>query len=390
MAELHHLFILSTPTQTVITEGPPDSDLEVPPYSLIEVAPNSDGTQIKNIQCVYIFGMQDSDSLYRAYDNPTISDMITGDGHCRNLLQKILYCIKDDVDTECESPQQLVNGFVAGIATTMLAYCMAKYDPSDVGDPYYPIEIILPDEARASESEVDLLTESMYDHYNQGAKIVLFSGMASIGSQWAKEIISFWDTWGHCFDAGHSYDCSESIYRATSSCLQYLISSDNHHAVRSNMAKCMENHASTQIARICEAKNKFGGSVDSMIEEHCNKLQNMYVEMATELEDIKSSAYEDVTHQSSAAMDMIEHGSHAAKDKLIKDQEAVVAKMKSQLASYTENLKADLKETIRKIVETKVKSYITDSVSRIDTSDMYSRRLSRLEERLKNLESGQC
>lgn len=389
MVTIQHLFVLSSPTQTLITEGPPDSDLEVPPYSLLEIIPNEDGSEISRIQCVYMFGMQDSDSLYRAYDDPKIGEMIiNGDSHCRTLLDKIVYCIKDDIDSDDDSSQQkMVNEFIAGVVITMFAYCMAKYDPADVGNPYYPIDIILPNEARAVDSETVLLTESMYDHYSYSAKIVLYSGLASIGSQWSKQIISFWDTWGHCFSVGSAYDCSESMYRAITSCIQYMITNNNQHTLKSNIAKCLENHASTQIARICNAKEKFGGNVDDIITEYTNKLQNLYVDMATELEDIRSTAYEDVTRQSEAAMGMIEDRTRDAKDKMCKDQEAVVSKMKHELSVYSENLKADLNETIRRIVETKVNSYVSEAMCRIDTSKMYTKRLSSLEMRIKALES---
>jgi len=389
MVTLQHLFVLSSPTQTLITEGPPDGDLEVPPYSLLEVIPSEDGSEISKIQCVYMFGMQDSDSLYRAYDEPKISEMIAnGDASCMSLLDKIVYCIKEDTDSDDDSSQQeMVNEFIAGIVITMFAYCMAKYDPADVGNPYYPIDIILPNEARAVDSETVLLTESMYDHYSHGAKIVLYSGLASIGSQWSKQIISFWDTWGHCFNVGSAYDCSESMYRAITSCIQYMITNDNQHTLKSNIAKCLENHASTQISRICDAKEKFGDSVSGMIDDYTNKLQNLYVEMSTELEDIKSSAYEDVTRQSEAAMGMIEDRSRDAKGKMCKDQDAVVSKMKHELSVYSENLKSDLNTIIRDIVETKVKSYVNEAMCRIDTSGMYTKRLLSLESRIKALES---
>lgn len=392
MVTIPHLFVLSSPTQTLITEGPPDSDLEVPPYSLLEIIPNEDGSDVHKIQCVYMFGMQECDSLYRAYDNPNITEMVVNVGpHCRSLLDKIIYCIKEDVDTDDDSSQQkLVNEFVAGVVITMFAYCMAKYDPADVGNPYYPIDIILPNEARAVDSETVLLTESMYDHYSHSAKIVLYSGLASIGSQWSKQIISFWDTWGHCFGVGSAYDCSESMYRAITSCIQYMITNNNQHTLKSNIAKCLENHASMQIARICDAKEKFGGSVDGMIDEYMNKLQNLYVEMSTELEDIRSTGYEDVTRQSEAAMGMIDDRTRDAKDKMRKDQEAVVSKIKHELSVYSDNLKADLNETIRRIVESRVKSYVNEAMCRIDTSEMYTRRLSSLESRIRALESRDC
>lgn len=109
--------------------------------------------------------------------------------------------------------------------------------------------------------------------------------------------------------------------------------------------------------------------------------------MSTELEDIKSSAYEDVTRQSEAAMGMIEDRSRDAKGKMCKDQDAVVSKMKHELSVYSENLKSDLNTIIRDIVETKVKSYVNEAMCRIDTSGMYTKRLLSLESRIKALES---
>ena len=371
MAQIHHLFVISTPTQTSVTEGPPDSNLEVPPYSLLEVIPNSDGTEIKKIQCMYVFGLDDSDSLYRAYDKPNIHDMITG-GVGRNLLQKIIACIKSEADLSDEDEQDLLNSFVAGIVITMFAYCAARYDACDVGDPYYPIEIILPDEARAVDSEVELLTESMYEHYSQGAKVVLFTDVITIGSQWAKEITSFWNNWGHCFDSGPTYDCMDSMYRAVTSCLQYLVSSKYHQTgdPSSHIAKSMENHASLQIARMCEAKEKFGCSVDVVVAEHHKKLTKLYDDMVSELDEVRVTAYEDVTSQSTAALDSIETGACAAKAKLIKDQEALLAKLQSQLAVHanelTENLKSELKVAVKQLVDQKLERYIERAVERVD------------------------
>ena len=377
MTTIKHLFIISSPTETHILDRVPKSDLEVPPYSLLEVIPNNDGTQVKKIQCAYIFGLDESESIYRAYDKPDIYKMITVDvGHARTLLHKLIACVKLESDTDSSDPemeQTLVNQIMAGITMTMFAYSMAKYDPCDVGDPYYPIEVILPDEARATESEVDLLTDSMFEQFNQACRVVLFSDVLCIGRQWAKEIVAFWNNWGHCFEPGSSYESMDTMFRATTSCLQYLIESKDHlnnGGHRGQMAKTLENHASSQIARMCEAKEKLGCSVDSIFAQHQTKLKQTFDNIIGELDELRVTSFNDVTQQSELAISTLETMMTEAKTNLVASEETLKAKLHSQLSMHVAEIirqaELELKESLKKVIAEKLDKYVARAVKQVD------------------------
>ena len=371
MATIRQLFIISSPTETQILDHVPRSDLEVPPYSLIEIIPNDDGTNIEKIQCAYIFGIEESESVYKSYRDPNIYSMITpGTGHARHLLAKILACIDMESESTVDS-QGLVDQFSVGIAITLFTYSMAKYEPCDIGNPYYPIDLMLPDEIKASESEVELLTESMFEHFEQAGKLIISSDILCIGKQWVKEIISFWTNWGHCFEPGCSYESFETMYRATCSYLEYMMQtkqqaiSNGHH-----MAKTIENHASCQISRMCEAKEKFGSSIQTIIETNHSEVRKKFDDALSEIDELRSETFVDVTRQSEAAISALTAIVEKAKKDLDSQEAALKAKLQSCMSMYinelTNRAESQLKEYLKELVNDKLDRYVERAVKNVE------------------------
>lgn len=288
------------------------------------------------------------------------------DDTATDLLEKITMCIEKD--GKVDDLQDQTNQFIIGIAVTIFTYNMVKYDASSVGNPFYPIEVVLPEETRAVESETELLTRNVFRHFHQICKASMFIDSPIIGKEWCKIINNFWTQWSHCFEIGISYDSMETMFCAAANCLQYVVNKNGGHDRQTLFS--LENQANVQIARMCEVREKIGTSVDDITKVYEDKITDKFESLLMDLDELRSDAFSDVSRQSITAIDRVESIVSKAQFDIKNTRDTMSAQLKSQLATYvntlTSEIESEFKVTMRRLMEEKINQHLEHTIGNMN------------------------
>lgn len=281
---------------------------------IIEIIPSSDGFNINQIKCIYVFGdpsvlsqqveytfntidlshhiiavIQGTDSVYKDTDplrvGTLLSKVLTYISGLTSIQKSILTNIAGDTEE-----QKMVNMFSLGVGLSLLVLKLITLEQTSIGLPFFPIDVKLP----ITHVDTQTLTRNVYECLAYICRMLINIDNSRIGKTWSSILLKFWNVWSGIFPEGQKLDSSDIIHRSIYGWALHFNSQINHHPVMGDSSSQIITKYNEALETLEQAKRTAENSISQIIYNELQKFQGKVDPIFNDIQTAKSIAIQDL------------------------------------------------------------------------------------------------